>query len=45
LWNADLLLLKDGHCLRDHALAACHLADRRRTERQMACLHEDLIAD
>ena len=32
LWNADLLLLKDGHCLRDHALAACHLADRRRTE-------------
>jgi LysR family transcriptional regulator, hydrogen peroxide-inducible genes activator len=32
LWNADLLLLKDGHCLRDHALSACHLADRRRTE-------------
>ena len=32
LWNADLLLLKDGHCLRDHALTACHLADRRRTE-------------
>jgi LysR family hydrogen peroxide-inducible transcriptional activator len=32
LWNEDLLLLKDGHCLRDHALAACHLADRRRTE-------------
>jgi LysR family hydrogen peroxide-inducible transcriptional activator len=29
----DLLLLKDGHCLRDHALAACHLADRRVTER------------
>ena len=22
----DLLLLEDGHCLRDHALAACHLA-------------------
>jgi LysR family hydrogen peroxide-inducible transcriptional activator len=33
LWHADLLLLKDGHCLRDHALAACHLADRRVTER------------
>lgn len=32
LWSADLLLLKDGHCLRDHALAACRLADRRRTE-------------
>jgi LysR family transcriptional regulator, hydrogen peroxide-inducible genes activator len=33
LWREDLLLLKDGHCLRDHALAACHLADRRMTER------------
>jgi len=32
LWSQDLLLLKDGHCLRDHALAACRLADRRRTE-------------
>src|SRR6202040_720564 len=31
LWNEDLLLLKDGHCLRDHALEACHLADRRVT--------------
>ena len=28
----DLLLLKDGHCLREHALAACSLAGRRRTE-------------
>lgn len=27
----EVLLLKDGHCLRDHALAACRLADRRRT--------------
>jgi LysR family hydrogen peroxide-inducible transcriptional activator len=25
----DLLLLKDGHCLREHALAACGLAGRR----------------
>ena len=33
LWCEDLLLLKEGHCLRDHALAACHLADRRMTER------------
>jgi LysR family hydrogen peroxide-inducible transcriptional activator len=32
LWQESLLLLKDGHCLRDHALAACHLADRRLTE-------------
>lgn len=27
---ADLLLLEDGHCLRDHALAACALEDGRR---------------
>jgi LysR family transcriptional regulator, hydrogen peroxide-inducible genes activator len=26
------MLLKDGHCLRDHALSACHLADQRGTE-------------
>jgi LysR family hydrogen peroxide-inducible transcriptional activator len=32
LWHEDLLLLKDGHCLRDHALAVCRLADRRLTE-------------
>src|SRR6516162_8178825 len=32
LWRENLLLLKDGHCLRDHALAACHLADRRLAE-------------
>jgi LysR family hydrogen peroxide-inducible transcriptional activator len=32
LWCKELLLLKDGHCLRDHALAACRLADRRQTE-------------
>ncbi|MGE5518185.1 MAG: hydrogen peroxide-inducible genes activator [Bacteroidota bacterium] len=25
LVGADLLLLEEGHCLRDHALAACHL--------------------
>jgi LysR family hydrogen peroxide-inducible transcriptional activator len=28
----DLLLLRDGHCLREHALSLCRLADRRRTE-------------
>jgi LysR family hydrogen peroxide-inducible transcriptional activator len=27
-----LLLLKEGHCLRDHALAACRWADRRQIE-------------
>src|SRR5215470_5482794 len=32
LWRENLLLLEDGHCLRDHALAACRLADRRLTE-------------
>jgi LysR family hydrogen peroxide-inducible transcriptional activator len=32
LSREDLLLLKDGHCLRDHALAVCRLADRRLTE-------------
>jgi LysR family transcriptional regulator, hydrogen peroxide-inducible genes activator len=32
LWCEDLLLLRDGHCLRDHALSACRLADRSRTE-------------
>jgi LysR family transcriptional regulator, hydrogen peroxide-inducible genes activator len=32
LWNEDLLLLKDGHCLREHALSACNFADRRRIE-------------
>jgi hypothetical protein len=32
LWRENLLLLKDGHCLRDHALSACRLADRRLME-------------
>jgi LysR family hydrogen peroxide-inducible transcriptional activator len=32
LRSEEVLLLKDGHCLRDHALSVCHLADRRRTE-------------
>ncbi len=27
LRNEELLLLEDGHCLRDHALEACHLRD------------------
>jgi LysR family hydrogen peroxide-inducible transcriptional activator len=29
---SDLLLLKDGHCLREHALSACNVADPRNTE-------------
>ena len=32
LWREDLLLLKDGHCLREHALEACHLAKRSATD-------------
>ncbi|MEM8771974.1 MAG: hydrogen peroxide-inducible genes activator [Pseudomonadota bacterium] len=28
LTETPLLLLEDGHCLREHALDACHLADR-----------------
>ena len=30
LANEDLLLLEDGHCMRDHALAACALDGARR---------------
>jgi len=30
LKSEDLLLLEDGHCLREHALAACKLAPTRR---------------
>ena len=29
---ADLILLEDGHCLRDHALSACHLDPPRAGE-------------
>jgi LysR family transcriptional regulator, hydrogen peroxide-inducible genes activator len=32
LRDQNLLLLKDGHCLREHALSACGLADRRQSE-------------
>jgi LysR family hydrogen peroxide-inducible transcriptional activator len=28
LLKEDLLLLKDGHCLREHALSACNIANR-----------------
>ena len=31
LKGEELLLLEDGHCLRDHALAACRLPSGRRT--------------
>lgn len=31
LESADLILLEDGHCLRDHALAACGLAPPKST--------------
>jgi LysR family transcriptional regulator, hydrogen peroxide-inducible genes activator len=32
LRSEEVLLLRDGHCLRDHALSVCNLANRRRTE-------------
>jgi LysR family hydrogen peroxide-inducible transcriptional activator len=32
LWHTGLLLLKEGHCLREQALAACRLADRKEIE-------------
>jgi len=32
LRSEEVLLLRDGHCLREHALSVCELADRRRTE-------------
>lgn len=31
LKTEDVLLLEDGHCLRDHALSACKLSPRRRS--------------
>jgi LysR family transcriptional regulator, hydrogen peroxide-inducible genes activator len=33
LLGEELLLLKEGHCLRDHALSICQFADRQFTER------------
>ena len=32
LSREDLLLLTEGHCLREHALSVCRFAERRRTE-------------
>jgi LysR family hydrogen peroxide-inducible transcriptional activator len=32
LRSEDVLLLRDGHCLREHALSVCDLTHRRRTE-------------
>jgi LysR family hydrogen peroxide-inducible transcriptional activator len=36
LADQTLLMLEDGHCLRDHALAACRLEQGRRNERFQA---------
>lgn len=36
LAGVDLLLLEEGHCLREHALAACHLPGPARGEGVMA---------
>jgi Transcriptional regulator len=35
LADADLLLLEEGHCLREHALAACHLPGPSKGEGMM----------
>src|SRR5262245_23100118 len=32
LSREDLLLLRDGHCLREHALLVCRFTERKRTE-------------
>ena len=34
-----LMLLKDGHCLKDHALAACSLNNKQSTDFDSASLH------
>jgi LysR family hydrogen peroxide-inducible transcriptional activator len=39
LKNEDVLLLEDGHCLRDHALSACKLTPRRSSEMGATSLH------
>lgn len=39
LAEADLLLLEEGHCLRDHALAACHLPGKAPTGLMATSLH------
>ncbi len=41
LVGEDLLLLEEGHCLRDHALSACHLepGDTRKDEFRATSLH------
>ncbi|WND01843.1 hydrogen peroxide-inducible genes activator [Temperatibacter marinus] len=36
LSGQSVLLLEEGHCLRDHALSACQLTGRDRTERALA---------
>ena len=39
LKTEDVLLLEDGHCLRDHALSACKLSPRRGSEFGATSLH------
>ena len=39
LKTEDVLLLQDGHCLRDHALAACKLPSKRSTDVGATSLH------
>lgn len=39
LEHEDVLLLEDGHCLREHALSACKLTPRRTSEMGATSLH------
>ena len=39
LKNEEVLLLEDGHCLRDHALAACRLPSKRSADFGATSLH------
>ena len=43
LFPRELLLLEDGHCLREHALAACHMHQARRNEGYQATSLYSLI--
>ena len=41
--SSRLLLLEDGHCLKDHALAACHLSGRAPDARVVASTLHTLV--
>ncbi|MEM9102358.1 MAG: LysR substrate-binding domain-containing protein [Pseudomonadota bacterium] len=37
--NMELMLLRDGHCLKDHALAACHMSNESNHHLDATSLH------